>query len=67
MIGLTSNTRARVTLTIEVACTSNWFGDTTVNQIHEQAKREALEKVNHTSIKVIGTPVVTMVLVDAKE
>lgn len=67
--GLTSNSRARVTVTLEISISDNWGGDTTVDQIVSQAKTSAIQKlVNMTrsEARIIGEPVVNMIMVDGK-
>ena len=69
MEGLTSNSRARVTVTLEIPVPDNWGGDCTVSQIHKQAidsAREKLYALTKSGARIIGEPSVTMVLVDAK-
>ncbi len=69
-VGLTTNTRARVTVTVEISITDNWGGTTEVNQIVGQAKDSALTRLRSVLLrdfKIIGEPTVTMILVDGKE
>lgn len=68
-IAVTSNARARVTVTIEIPITSNWGGTCEVNQVHGQAIDDAMGKLREiisSGGRIIGEPVVTMILVDAK-
>lgn len=69
--GLTSNSRARVEVTLELQITDNWNGQATVEQVHAQAKESALGKLRDLTsggrARVIGEPKVTMILVDAKQ
>lgn len=52
--------KARITLSIEVVLSSTWDGDCTLQQIHDQAKREALEVVRRAceeeDIEILGEP-----------
>ncbi len=69
-VGLTSNTRARVTVTLEIPVNDNWGGTTEINQVVGQAKdsaRQKLFELTKNGARIIGEPVVTMVMVDAKE
>jgi len=69
-VDLTSNARARVTVTLEIPVSDNWRGSCEINQVVGQAKASALAKLHaivRSGARVIGEPVVTMVLVDAKE
>lgn len=68
--GLTSNTRAQVKVTLEVFITDNWGPECTVDQIHKQAIASALQKLiqitNGGNARIVGDPLVTMILVEAK-
>lgn len=66
---LTSNSRVRVTVTLEIPISDNWGKDCTVEQIHKQAIDSALVKLNQIvshGARVVGDPLVTMILVDRK-
>ena len=58
---------ARVQVTVEVYA-GVWGADCTVDQIHKQASRDAVEKVknlvNSISARVVGEPKVTAIIVD---
>jgi len=68
--------RARVLLTLEVDLSGRWGSDCTVGQVHDQAGREAVDKVfrlvkggtvdtdPRKEVRLVGTPRVTAVLVD---
>jgi hypothetical protein len=68
--GLTTNTRARVAVTLEISCISNWNKDATVDQVHRQALADARQRLvsvfNAGGVRVVGDPTVTMILVDSK-
>ncbi len=69
-VGLTTNARARITVTLEIPVPDNWGGNCDINQVVGQAKDSALGKLRdltRVGARIIGEPVVTMVLVDAKE
>jgi hypothetical protein len=66
---MTSNSRARVELTLEISITDNWTDDATVEQIHKQAIESAKQKLNEVlrgAVRIIDNPKVTMILVDKK-
>jgi hypothetical protein len=64
---MTTNSRAIINLHIELSICDNWAPTSTVEQIHKQAKESALEKLRNTmGLKIIGTPEVTIVMVDQK-
>lgn len=62
---------ARVTMTVEVNCPSNWGPETQMTQIQKQAVSEAVDIVKHayskdgpdSRIRIIGEPSTTAVLV----
>lgn len=68
--------RARVLLTLEVDLSGRWGSDCTVGQVHDQAGREAVDKVfrlvkggtvdtdRRKEIRLVGDPKVTAILVD---
>jgi hypothetical protein len=68
--GLTTNTRARVAVTLEISCISSWNKDATVDQVHRQAHADARQRLvsvfNAGGVRVVGDPTVTMILVDSK-
>lgn len=69
-VGLTSNARARVIVTLEIPISDNWGGTCDVNQIVGQAKSSALGKLQELmrhGARIVGEPKVTMILVDANE
>ena len=69
-VGLTSNARARVTVTLEIPVSDNWSGTADVNQVVGQAKDSALGRLRailNSGARIVGEPTVTMILVDAKE
>jgi hypothetical protein len=69
-VSLTSNTRAQVTVTLEIPIGDNWNGSTDINQVVGQAKDSALGKLRDIirgGARIIGEPVVTMIMVDARE
>jgi len=59
-----------VTLTVEVAVGSSWGKDCTIEQVYDQAAREAIGRLNsmatkygpHHGMKIIGEPKVDAVL-----
>lgn len=64
---------ASVTMTIRVTDCGVWGSDCNVEQVHRQAKREALERINRqlfdslgrkVKFQIIGEPKVTAVLVE---
>lgn len=63
------STMARVTLTVELALTSGWGPDCTMEQIHRQASDEAIGRLRNLrtanggfpNIKIIGEPTIDMV------
>jgi len=69
---------ARVTMTVEVECNSNWSGGTTADQIHDQAVDDARGALRRGLIldytkssndakthgRIIGEPKVTTVIVE---
>lgn len=68
-VALTSNTRVQVKRTLEVAISDNWTGETHINQVVAQAKASALNRLHdilRQGARVIGTPGVTLVMVDGE-
>lgn len=60
---------ARVQVTLEVTVGSTWDDDCQVGQIYKQATVEALaalDKVLPGRIRIVGTPLVTAVAVEAE-
>lgn len=67
---LTANARARVTVTLEIPLADSWGGTTAINQVVGQATDVAinmLHELTRNGARIIGDPVVTMVLVDGKD
>ena len=67
----TTKATAQVRLTIEMAADGNWGGDCTIKQIHDQARRECLRRLQNIvdtnrHMKIIGEPTVLAVLVEAE-
>ena len=53
---------------VEITLTQPWSRDATLEQIHRQGKREALERFRRLEgIKVTGEPTVRAIVVDAND
>lgn len=57
--------RARITVTVEVDCHSNWGPDCTMDQIHKQAIEDGLGYIRNATerdrrLTIIGKPTVVM-------
>jgi hypothetical protein len=67
---MTSNSRAQVKLTLEILISDNWGEECTVTEIHKQAKESAIQKlqelISGRAARIIGEPIVTLILVDSK-
>lgn len=64
---MTTNSRAIVNVNVEISISDNWMPTATVEQIHKQAKESALGKLRKIiGLKVVGTPEVTIIMVDQK-
>jgi len=71
---------ARATVTLQVDCGSTWGPDCTAQQILEQASSDARSKIaslmsgnteedkrNRATIRVVGEPVITSIIVDEEQ
>jgi len=62
---------AQVRITIEMDADGNWGADCTIKQIHDQARRECLQRLRNIintnrHMKIIGEPTVLAVLVESE-
>lgn len=74
MSGMRVSASARVTLTVEVACSGGGWGEgTKIEQVHKQAVDSALGTINQinstgtASIRIIGEPKVIAVLMETEK
>lgn len=60
---------ARVQLTVEVVCSQPWFEDVQLPQVWKQAAEDAIRAIGAAKhhFTIVGTPKVTIVLVEKDE
>lgn len=66
---------ATVTLTVEIKAHGCWADDTTMRQIHSQARESAINTLNRAfkndvdlcNIRIVDTPNITSVITDYKK
>lgn len=64
-------TKARVTLLLEIDLDGSWSSDTKINQVHRQATDSALGQISKIikeakiTCRIIGTPQVNAIIVKA--
>ncbi len=64
-----SSAVARVTLTIEVDCSSRWGGDCSLGQLSKQGKEEAIGKLRTLlettrGVRIVGEPSVRAIITE---